>query len=317
MLTKSSLEKAFETDVYEQNDNYKLLCPVHPERTPSFYVHKETFLAHCFGCGISGYIDSLFAKYSGLSQEAAAASLGISIQEKLESKFQPAKEKSEKYIPESWLEGWRKELHNYVLRRGFERDVLISAGARYDPVHKRQVFPHYDREGRLLGAAGRSCIAEEPKWYFYWSYNKSRSLYCPFGTSEESPLVIVEGIFDYLWLVQNGIKSVAALLGCSASSRQIQEIKQRSSDVILALDSDDAGRKGAAGMHRALRRTCEVRFAEWPESDPVGLRTEQISTILKDPKNIVQRHLIRDPKGSSREALQQKADAPSMGTRDR
>ena len=35
-------------------NSYKGLCPFHPEKTPSFHVHRDKGFFHCFGCGIGG-----------------------------------------------------------------------------------------------------------------------------------------------------------------------------------------------------------------------------------------------------------------------
>ncbi len=44
----------------------KGLCPFHNERTPSFYVNRETQTFHCFGCNESGDVFSFVQKQQGL-----------------------------------------------------------------------------------------------------------------------------------------------------------------------------------------------------------------------------------------------------------
>ena len=47
--------------------NFKGLCPFHPEKTPSFMVHPEKQIFHCFGCGAGGNVFSFLMRYENLS----------------------------------------------------------------------------------------------------------------------------------------------------------------------------------------------------------------------------------------------------------
>ncbi|SVD95445.1 uncharacterized protein METZ01_LOCUS448299, partial [marine metagenome] len=38
----------------KSGSNLKGLCPFHSEKTPSFSVHSEKQIFHCFGCGVGG-----------------------------------------------------------------------------------------------------------------------------------------------------------------------------------------------------------------------------------------------------------------------
>jgi DNA primase len=65
--------------------SFKGLCPFHHEKTPSFHVHPERQIFHCFGCGAGGNAFAFLMKHENLSfPEAArvlAAQCGIEIPE--------------------------------------------------------------------------------------------------------------------------------------------------------------------------------------------------------------------------------------------
>ena len=47
------------------------LCPLHPEKTPSFSVNPEKQVWHCFGCGKGGDVISLIQELKGISFKEA------------------------------------------------------------------------------------------------------------------------------------------------------------------------------------------------------------------------------------------------------
>jgi len=41
-------------ELTKRGSEFKALCPVHQEKTPSFYVSPRKQIYHCFGCGAHG-----------------------------------------------------------------------------------------------------------------------------------------------------------------------------------------------------------------------------------------------------------------------
>jgi DNA primase len=60
-----------------QVDEYvkKALCPFHQERTPSFWVYKDTNSFYCFGCKVSGDSVEFVSKIEDVSRYKAARKL--------------------------------------------------------------------------------------------------------------------------------------------------------------------------------------------------------------------------------------------------
>jgi DNA primase len=63
-------------------------------------------------------------------------------------------------------------------------------------------------------------------------------------------LIVAEGAFDWLTLVQWGLPTIA-LLGTRISKHTVETLR-RFSRVYIALDSDDAGRRASAELDSAL-----------------------------------------------------------------
>lgn len=59
----------------KQGVSHKGLCPFHAEKTPSFNVHEEKQIFHCFGCEVGGDVFAFRMRYEGLDFPDAVRSL--------------------------------------------------------------------------------------------------------------------------------------------------------------------------------------------------------------------------------------------------
>src|SRR6266581_8798747 len=78
---------------------FKGLCPFHSEKTPSFSVHREKQVFHCFGCGAGGDVFEFVKRIENVSFPEAlkivAEKFGVAVpadsgfdQRKTEEKYQ-------------------------------------------------------------------------------------------------------------------------------------------------------------------------------------------------------------------------------------
>lgn len=275
-VDRERLETYFERDFASAQDNWKGLCPVHDERTPSFFVHKDEGLANCFGCGASGYVEVMLAKYKGISVEKARELLDINPGDRITQKIFNSKQEEvavPKYFPESWLAPYQKGAYTYIINRFEDTGVdtleavalLKSVGSRYDTVGRRQVFPHRDIEGRLVGAVGRVIDDRLPRWHVYWDYARGENIYRPWGHSRDT-LFLTEGILDLLKAKTLGLDKeydLGSTQGTKFGRGQLKQMKQYDT-VIIGFDDDKAGHEGGYKLYRKLNKSCKCLFINYP-----------------------------------------------------
>ncbi|MBU0546420.1 DNA primase [Patescibacteria group bacterium] len=76
--------------------NWKAPCPFHREKTPSFMVHPEKQIFHCFGCQKGGDIFTFIQEIEGMDFPEALKFLADRSGVKLENNFQSEIQKSQK-----------------------------------------------------------------------------------------------------------------------------------------------------------------------------------------------------------------------------
>jgi DNA primase len=136
-------------------------------------------------------------------------------------------------------------------------------------MHNRCVIPVHNELGELVAYAGRwPADAGWPegsqKYAFPPGLRKSYLLFNLHRAREHATegLIVVEGFFTVFEFFQRGRKNVVALMGSSMSTEQerlIVETVGPKGRVLLALDNDEAGRKGSTDARNRLSSQVFVR----------------------------------------------------------
>jgi DNA primase len=148
--------------------------------------------------------------------------------------------------------GWRN-LYETMLSQGYSEEVLIYSGlcgkgkkGAYDIFRNRIIFPIIDLSGNVAGFGGRS-MGEGAK-YINTSetsvFRKRRNLYALniARKSSERSMILVEGYMDVISLHQEGLDNAIATLGTAITPEQARIISKYSDEVVLAYDTDGAGK---------------------------------------------------------------------------
>lgn len=282
------------------------------DKKPSAYMrqsHPYPFI--CMGCGAKGTVTTFVANYLGISKSQAWGWLGekfgfdtnyesedtlaetlnrilgpkshVQEQERNNSKIEEPKS----FLPVSEIPVALAYLHE----RGLTDHTISSWKIAWDPASGRIAIPVRDAIGDLIGYKARAIDDRQPKYlvlgdrkdaqYGFTPYNSS---YVLFGqhlcVPNAHPLVICEGEFDALACWQAGVQNVVGLPTASMSVYQSSVIRESYENVILFLDSDEAGRKGLNTAINLLQGACNLRIVHGHIKDPMDLTGEEIRAYI-------------------------------------
>jgi len=187
------------------------------------------------------------------------------------------------YAPDSW-----DALTRHLRSKGFKENELISAdlsrksrtGGLIDVFRNRLMFPIIDLKGNVIAFGGRVLGDEKPK-YINTSdtpvYKKGKGIFAlNIAKAHGRSLILCEGYMDVIAMHQAGFQNAVAGLGTAFTSEQAQILSKYADEVILAYDSDDAGKKAA-------KRTMSI-------FQSMNVKTKILTlTGGKDPDEIIKR----------------------------
>lgn len=207
-------------------------------------------------------------------------------------------------------EAWR-DIYEYLVSRKYsDHDIeqvgLVikkQDGGYYDRFRSRVMFPLMDGRGRVVGFSGRifgettdasgAKYINSPEGVLF---DKSKVLYgyhqAKHAISKYDSCILVEGQFDVLLAHQSGFEHTVAISGTGLTNDHVAMIKRFTNNLLLALDSDNAGIKATRrSLIVAYQNGMDVKIVSLPQGkDPADIikeNKEKWAVAVADAKDYI------------------------------
>lgn len=273
--------------IKELPDDVMISCPFHKggqERKPSCGIRKEDGWVHCFACGESSSLTQMISRclgYDDLGQQGLGwlktNFLGdISANRNLDLDLSRNKSiiKSQ-FVSEDELKKYRY-YHEYMFKRKMTEEVIEKFDIGYDINTNCITFPVRDKNGNCLFIARRSVIGK----YFNYPTNIEKPVYGLYELPNNADeIIICESMINCITCYVYG-KCAVALNGTGTDYqiKQLNELTCRK--FILALDPDEAGKKGCNRIYKGLHKNKIItKYIIPKEKDVNDLTREEFENL--------------------------------------
>jgi len=248
------------------------LNPTHDDKTPSMSFYEKNNTLHCFSCGTTyDTFDLVGLKYQ-LTDNKEIFKKALEVFEIELTSESPWKKKEETRFIENktdeeiimeqkidytnYLDECHSRIHNtdYWKKRGLSEKTIKKYNIGYDPNFESNGF----KFPALILPTGknsytiRNILPDAKKENRYRKVGSADCFNLGILGKTEEPIFIVEGIIDALSICEVGGNAIA--LGTTGNNSFVDAVKNCSSfpSIILALDSDDAGRDASEKLKNTL-----------------------------------------------------------------
>jgi len=307
------------------NQNIVVGCPFH-EQAPGHHTFTLSIsTTHgswlCFSCGAGGGFP-LLLKELGVEKHLRDLILEP-VWDEMRRGFRPREVhlntdifRAEHLLPEAVL-GVYEYCPTSLVASGFDEGLLQSYDVGFDYSHQRMTWPVRDVYGGLAGIFGRNLTGGFPKYkaytikdfdfevqarYPHYEFKKSNHLWNLdrvhsrlYHSREPAIVVLCEGFKAALWCIQHGWPFTVAQMGTWTSYIQAEFLRRIGGTVILFLDNNPAGFKGALSAYEMLRRSNTVYFAQYPcdeDLQPDSLAADELEQAIEAP--LTRNHWIHE-----------------------
>ena len=297
-------------DIKPTGDNIMITCPIHKdghERKPSCGVSIvpkyqgnkiiEPGTVHCFTCGYTASLTSFISFCFGYNDGGVFGNKWIKAQyntgltlktRKVELNLSRQRITQEELptVPCDVLEGYRYTV-GYMYNRGLTDDIIEQFDIGYDRKDDCITIPVPNLKGEVKWLQRRSIIGKS--YYIPSGINKTDYL---LGASEvlrlklyKQPVYIVESPFNMLTLWKLGHAAIC-LFGTGGGNQYQMLNKLPIRHYIIALDPDEAGKKGSKKLLHNLGRTKLLSKVNYLDSRDINDLDTEFDNLKISPINL-------------------------------
>lgn len=261
----------------------KYVCWLHNDnaKNPNMSYDKERGRFYCFRCGGSYDLFEHYQSHYGLSFIDATKKIADDFNMGITYEAEKPKK-----TPKQVERKVGKALE-YIHKRGISDKTLNRCGVAYDD--KSVHFLYYNLNGTheaTKSRAGRKFEKGEKK-SFYWD-GETKALYNMHNADTEKPLVIVEGEFDCLALIEAGYSNTVSLKDGAGSKGWIEahyDWLQSFKEITLWFDNDEAGIKAMNSASKRLDNCTKVVYTQNANDINEVLLRHGACEVLRQLKN--------------------------------
>jgi DNA primase len=257
-----------------KGQDYVVSClnPEHEDNNPSMHIDQQEGTFHCFSCGFKGNVFKFFnidrnwqdVRVKRLRDKISAikaASTGLAIPNGA--------------VP--YLRHFR-DIDKRTLAR-------FNAFTHDKDFEGRIVFPLPDITGKIRAFIGRYTQSNAHPKYMIKPAGAELPLFPSIVSPLKGSVILVEGVFDALNLIDKGLVNAVAVLGANNLQLELLEgLKLQGVHTIYTMfDADEAGRKAEAAVDRLLRDIFIIDTLQLPDGlDPGDLSASDIKHIKEN-----------------------------------
>lgn len=261
----------------EAGKDYQIVCinPEHDDSNPSMRVDKVTGVFHCFSCGYKG---NLFRQFGA---EPNFVDIRIA---KLQDKIVEILSDKNLTMPIDAVPFCRD--YRDISAETYMQVHAFTSNAE-DEYKDRLMFPLYDIRGNIKVFMGRALHSDIESKYLFHPRKVMPPLFPAHPEIWKNSIILVEGIFDALNLMDKGCYNVVSAFGTHSLLKTYEQKLSHFkimgvNKFYIMFDGDDAGQSAGKKLENVLNDNgFNAETIELPKDmDPGDLTQKDITTLM-------------------------------------